>query len=335
MGPRRKQQNDSRPGLIVAFFRGRKNRARAEAAKWQPPGSHCCFLSWRQEWDLRGSNKMAAARVSLLLFVVETGMGPARKQQNGSRWGPIVAFCCGGRNGAWAEAAKWQPPGSHCCFFRGSRNRARAEATKWQLPGSHCCFFSWRQELGLGGSSKMAAARVSLLLFVLEEGMGPARKQQNGSRSGLIVAFYRGRRNGTKAEAAKWQPMGSHCCFLSWRQEWVLRGSNKMAAARVSLLLFFVEERMEPGRRQQNGDCRGLIVAFFRGRKNGIRAEAAKWQPVGPYCCFLLWRQEWGLGGSNKMAAARVSLLLSVVEAGMTHHLRLNDPGNRYDFLKY
>ena len=53
------------------------------------------------------------------------------------------------------------------------------------------------------GSSKMAAGGGSLLLFVVEAGMGPGRKQQNGSRPGLIVAFCFGGRNGTKAEATK------------------------------------------------------------------------------------------------------------------------------------
>ena len=96
--PGRKQQNGSRPGPIVAFFRGRKNRTQAEAAKWQPPGSHCCFLSWKQEWDQGGSNKMTAGGVLLLLSVVEAGMGPGRKQQNGSRPGLIVAFCRRGMN---------------------------------------------------------------------------------------------------------------------------------------------------------------------------------------------------------------------------------------------
>jgi len=38
----------------------------------------------------------------------------------------------------------------------------------------------------------------------VEAGMGPARKQQNGSRWGLIVAFFRGRKNRARAEAAKW-----------------------------------------------------------------------------------------------------------------------------------
>ena len=60
---------------------------------------------------------MATAGGSLLLFFVEERMESGRKQQNGSQWGPIVAFCCGGRNGAWAEATKWRPPGSHCCFL--------------------------------------------------------------------------------------------------------------------------------------------------------------------------------------------------------------------------
>ena len=110
----------------------------------------------------------------------------------------------------------------------------------------------------------MATDRVPLLLFVLEAGMGPRRKQQNGSRLGLIVAFCRERKNRARAEATKWQPPGSHCCFLLWRQEWDLGGSNKMAAARVPLLLFFVGERIEPRRKQQNGGRSGLIAAFCR-----------------------------------------------------------------------
>ena len=132
-----------------------------------------------------GSNKMTAGGGSLLLFVVEAGMGPRRKQQNDSRPGLIVAF------------------------FRGRKNRARAEATKWQPSGSHCCFLFWRQEWDPGGNSKMATAWVTLLLF------------------------------------------------LSWRQEWDLGGSNKMAIAWVSLLLFVVKERIEPGRKQQNGSRPG------------------------------------------------------------------------------
>ena len=66
----------------------------------------------------------------------------------------------------------------------------------------------------MGGSNKMAAGRVPLLLFIVEAGMGVGWKQQNGRRPGLIVAFYRGSRNGTLAEAAKWPQTGFHCCFL-------------------------------------------------------------------------------------------------------------------------
>ena len=219
-------------------------------------------------------------------------MGPARKQQNGGRSGPIVAFFRGRKNRTRAEATKWQLPGSHCCFFRGGRNGTKAEAAKWQPKGSHCCFLFWKQEWSQGGSNKMAAARVSLLLFVVEAGMEPRQKQQNDSRLGHIVAFCRGGRNGTCAEATKWQPIRSHCCFLFWKQEWSQGGSSKVAADGGSLLLFVVEERIEPGRKQQNGTRPGHIVAFCYGGKNGTCAEAAKWQPMGSHCCFLSWRQE-------------------------------------------
>ena len=131
--------------------------------------------------------------------------------------------------------------------------------------------------------------------------MFSARKQQNGDCLGPIVAFFRGGRNGAQTEATKWQQIRSHCCFLLWRQEWDQGGSNKMVAAGVSLLLFVLEAGMFSARKQQNGDCLGPIVAFFRGGRNGAQTEATKWQQIRSHCCFLLWRQEWNLGGSSKM----------------------------------
>ena len=83
----------------------------------------------------------------------------------------------------------------------------------------------------------MAAGGVPLLLFEKRAGMDFWRKQQNGCRQGLIVAFCEKSKNGFLAEAAKWLPAGSHCCFLRREQEWIFGGSNKMAAGRVALLL--------------------------------------------------------------------------------------------------
>ena len=156
----------------------------------------------------------------------------------------------------------------------------------------------------------MTAGRVLLLLFVVRAGMGVGRKQQNDRRPGLIVAFYRGSRNGSWAEATKWPQAGSYCCFLSWKQERDLGGSNKMAAGRVPLLLFIVRAGMEVGRKQQNDRRPGLIVAFCGESRNGSWAEATKWLQARSHCCFLSWKQEWELGGSSKMAAGRVPLLL-------------------------
>ena len=82
----------------------------------------------------------------------------------------------------------------------------------------------------------MAAGGVSLLLFEMRAGMDFWRKQQNGGRRGLIVAFRDASRNGFLAEATKWQLAGSHCCFLRREQEWIFGGSSKMAAGRSLLM---------------------------------------------------------------------------------------------------
>ena len=140
----------------------------------------------------------------------------------------------------------------------------------------------------------------------MEAGMGSCRKQQNGSRRGSIVAFFRGSRNGSLSEAAKWSPPGSHCCFLSWTQEWELAGSNKMLADEVPLLLFIMRAGLESCRKQQNVSQRSPIAAFYRGSRNGIMSEAAKWPPARFHCCFFSWEQEWDHVGSNKMIAGRV-----------------------------
>ena len=57
------------------------------------------------------------------------------------------------------------------------------------LRGLIVAFFGKKQEWIFGGSNKMAAGRVPLLLFEKRAGMDFWKKQQNGSRRGPIVAF--------------------------------------------------------------------------------------------------------------------------------------------------